>query len=254
MEFDEFKAVTAATVEVCRLHRTPAMIGCTSTYTLGAARRAAFAAEAGADAIQVALPYWMVIEDDQIAPFFKEVAGAAPGLALSIYETRRAKKALTLDQHRRVKEAVPDYLMVKSNEETLGCSEDGCRKLSEFVNVFTAEEHWAALCRAGVAGSCSSLVYWFPRYILAFGKDLEAKDWSSVERRGAELGRLTDVLLKIIDGRGIVDSAIDRMGSRVVPFLATSLRCRGPYPEANEKDVAEVRRWCEQNCPEMLRL
>lgn len=34
MEFDEFKAVTRTTVEECKRHGTPVMIGVTSTYTL----------------------------------------------------------------------------------------------------------------------------------------------------------------------------------------------------------------------------
>ena len=109
MEFDEFKAVTRATVEECHARGKPAMIGCTSTYNLGAARRAAYAAEVGADAIQVALPFWMEIGDAQIVPFFKEVVDASGGLPLSIYETMRAKKAFTLDQHRAIKDAVPSY-------------------------------------------------------------------------------------------------------------------------------------------------
>ena len=144
MEFDEFKAVTRATVEECHARGKPAMIGCTSTYNLGAARRAAYAAQCGADAIQVALPFWMEIGDAQIVPFFKEVVDASGGLPLSIYETMRAKKALTLDQHRAVKDAVPSYLMVKANEDTVGRTPDGCRVLSEYVNVFVGENEFGS--------------------------------------------------------------------------------------------------------------
>ena len=156
MEFDEFKAVTRATVEECHARGKPAMIGCTSTYNLGAARRAAYAAEVGADAIQVALPFWMEIGDAQIVPFFKEVAEASGGLPLSVYETTRAKKALTLDQHRAIKDAVPSYLVVKANGGTVGCTPEGCRALSEFVNVFVGEDKFARFGRLGAKGGCSS--------------------------------------------------------------------------------------------------
>src|SRR6185369_6892372 len=37
MELEEFKVVARATVEECHARGKPAMIGCTSTYTLGAA-------------------------------------------------------------------------------------------------------------------------------------------------------------------------------------------------------------------------
>ena len=40
MEFDEFEAIARATVDESHGRGKPAMIGCSSTYTLGAARRA----------------------------------------------------------------------------------------------------------------------------------------------------------------------------------------------------------------------
>ena len=70
-EWEEFQRIARATVEECHQRGTPAMIGCTSTSTRGAVRRAAFAAELGADAIQVALPFWMEVPDDQVLPFFR---------------------------------------------------------------------------------------------------------------------------------------------------------------------------------------
>jgi 4-hydroxy-tetrahydrodipicolinate synthase len=91
MEMDEFRAVARATAEEGHAHNKPVIIGCSSTYTLGAARRAAFAAEIGADAIQVTLPFWMEVADAQVVPFFREVSRAAGGLPLSIYETLRCK-------------------------------------------------------------------------------------------------------------------------------------------------------------------
>jgi len=63
MEFDEFKEVTRTTISPAREHGTPVMTGCSSTFTLGASRRAAFAAEARAEAIQVASPFWMEVPD-----------------------------------------------------------------------------------------------------------------------------------------------------------------------------------------------
>lgn len=253
MEFDDFKAVTRATVEVGTQHQKPVMIGVTSTYSLGAARRAAFAAETGAQAIQVALPYWMPVEDSQIVPFFREVASAAPGLALSLYETMRAKKVLTLDQHRRVKDAVPDYLMVKSITPALGCSVEGCKQLSEFVNVFAEEEQWPVLGPAGVAGCCSAKVYGFPRYVLGLWRELEAGNWAELDTRLSSLRAFATYYRTRNKGRGFTDSAIDRMVGRVQPFLGTSLRCHPPYPHVDETDVADLRRWCEQHTPELLK-
>ena len=252
MEFDEFQAVTRATIEECRSAGKPVMIGCSSTYTLGAARRAAHAAELGADAIQVALPYWMETGDDQIVPFFKAVVDASGGLPLSVYETTRAKKALTLDQHLAIKAAVPSYLVVKANCGTLGCTPEGCQALSEFLNVFVGEYEFSKLGRAGAKGSCSSIVYWNPQVILSLWQQVEQQDWASVDVTCLRLTGLVDFLHEAFGGKGFTDTAYDRLGGVAGGFLATSLSGRGPYPSATQADVETLQRWYRQHFPEML--
>lgn len=254
MEFDEFQAVARATVEECRAHGTPAMIGCSSTYTLGVIRRAEYAASIGAAAIQVALPFWMEIGAPQIVPFFAQVASAAEGLALSVYETTRAKLALTIDQHRAIHDAVPNYLMVKANAGTIGATPDGCRSLSEWVNVFVGEGLWGTLGPHGARGGCSSVVYWNPRVCLNMWQEVAAQDWEAAARSGQRIKPLFAFLSDEFGPRGFTDSAFDRLGGVAGGFLGTSLRCRGPYPFATQDDVAKLRGWYRDHLPEMLEL
>jgi dihydrodipicolinate synthase/N-acetylneuraminate lyase len=252
MELDEWQAVTRATVQECHAHGKPAMIGCTATYNLGAARRAAYAAEQGADAIQVALPFWMEIGDAQIVPFFKEVADASDGLPLSIYETMRAKKALSLAQHRAVKDAVPSYMMVKANGGTIGCTPEGCRSLSEIVNVFVGEHLFGQLGRVGAKGGCSSVVYWNPRVILNLWRQAEQQDWPAVDLTCQRLMGLFDFLGAAFGDRGFTDTADDRLGGVTSGFLKCGLRSRGPYPHATDADIETLRHWYREHFPDML--
>lgn len=254
MEFDEFKAIARATVEECRSGGKPVMIGCTSTYNLGAARRAAYAAELGADAIQVALPFWMEIGDEQVVPFFKEVAAASGGLPLSVYETTRAKKTLTIDQHRAIKQAVPSYLVVKANADTVGRTPEGCQALSELVNVFVGENEFARLGRLGVKGGCSSLIYWNPRVILSLWRQVERHDWASADATCQKINQLFDFLGKTFGPKGLTDTALDRLGGTTGGFLHCGLRSRGPYPAATPDDVNVLRTWYREHFPEMLSL
>ena len=78
LEFDEWRAIAKATVEVCRACGTPVMLGITSTYTLGAQRRSEYAVQLGADAVQLALPYWLEVKDHEVVRFFQEVTDAFP--------------------------------------------------------------------------------------------------------------------------------------------------------------------------------
>ena len=253
MEFDEFQRVARATVEECRLHNTPVMIGCTSTYSLGAMRRAAFAAEIGAQAVQVALPFWMEVADDQIVRFFSDVAKVAPGLAFSIYETTRSKKILSLDQHRRIKQAIPAYQMVKANAGTLGATPDGCAALSKFVSVFVGEHLWPDLGPIGAGGCCSAAVYWNPQIILGMWRHVERHEWNSVAATADQLRSLYAFFNEAFIPRGLTDTALDRLGAMAGGFVRPGLRSRLPYPSATSEDVRRLQQWYREHWPEMLR-
>ncbi len=252
MELDEFRQVADATVETCHAHNVPAMVGCSSTYTLGVIRRARHAAKIGADAIQVALPFWMEVADDQIVSFFRDVSESCGHLPLSIYETTRAKRVLTLEQHRAIHAAVPNYLMVKSNAKTLGAMPEGCAALSAFVNVFVGEDQWAALVPHGACGGCSSAVYWNPRVILSLWSAIRSGDAASAKTDCDRIDALFQFLHQEFGSRGFTDTAFDRLGGVASGFLKTNLTGRLPYPSATSNDVAKLRNWYQTNFSEML--
>ena len=254
MEFDEFRQVTQSMVETCHAYDRPAMVGCTSTYTGGAELRARWAAELGADAIQVALPFWMEVAEEEVVPFFRAVSRAAGGRPLSIYDTKRAKKALTLAQHQAIKEAVPNYQMVKANAGTIGTTSEGCEALSSVINVFVSEHSWAELGPLGARGCCSAMVYWNPRVVLELWAKLRDGDWDGLQANADRLTALSQFLAANFGARGFTDTAYDRMGGRASGFLKTSLRNRPPYVSATREDVDRLRHWYEEQYPEMLQL
>ena len=252
MEFDEFQAIARATVDECHSRNTPAMIGCSSTYTLGAQRRAAFAAEIGADAIQVTIPFWMEVDSRGVELFFQHVSQTAGGLPLSVYETTRCKVTLSLEQHRAIHDRLPNYLMVKSNAGTLGANPDGCQALSEIVNVFTGEGLWKTLGPYGIAGGCSSMVYWNPQVCLSLWRAVESADWDAVRQKSESVSKLFAFLREEFGSRGYTDTAFDRLGGLASGFLRTSMRSRGPYVSVSTKDVEKLRSWYAAEFPEML--
>lgn len=254
MEIDEFETITRCTIETCHACGTPVMIGCTATSTRGAVRRAAIAAALGADAIQVALPFWLELQNCEVLPFFCEVASASGGLPMSIYETTRAKKCLTIHQHREIFDEIPQYSMVKANAGTVGVTPEGCQELSSFVNVFVGEAEWARLGPYGAIGSCSAMVYWNPWVVLSAWQSLFRQDWAALQTASRKIIKLHEFLIEAFGARNFSDSADDRNAARATGFLNTSLRTRGPYASSTEDDVLLLRSWLAQNYPEMLDL
>jgi len=254
LEFEEFAAVTDATIAEAKQAGTPVMIGCTSTFTRGAIRRARYARDAGADAVQLAVPFWMALTDDEILGFYREVAAAVPGLPISLYETQRAKRALPLEVHRQLHASIPAILMVKSNENTLGATKEGCAEISALYNVFVGEHEIHDLGPCGACGSCSSLIYMNPPFVLRMFDLLYARDWEALKPMTDQLQWFFSEGLSSVFAKGCADSAIDRLLGRCLGFLNTSLHCRGPYASCTETDVAEVRAWLAQHTPELFEM
>jgi len=254
LEFEEFKAVTDATIRECRNGKNPVMIGCTATFTLGVIRRARYALEKGADAIQIALPFWMELTDDEALDFFKEVSAAVPGMPLMIYETLRAKKAISLKLHRLIHAAVPAVIGVKSNENTLGRTKKGCAELSKFYQVFVGESMWHELGPSGAISCCSSLVYQNPRIVLQVFDLLLKKQWKELKVAMDTFDHIVNEGLKPCFAAGCQDSAIDRLLGLSAGFLKTSLHCRKPYVSCTPAQLVQFRKWLKANHPEYLDL
>jgi len=254
LEFEEFCAVADATIAECHNAGAPAMIGCTAPWTAGVIRRARYAADAGADAIQVALPFWLEVPDDRVVPFFAEVSAAVPGMPMTIYETLRAKKAISVELHRQIHEAVPAVIGVKANDGTPGKTPEGCAAISQWYNVFVGEPSLSQLGPCGAVGTCSSLVYQNPRLVLRAYELLRERRWNELRRWTGRFGRMIREGLAPAFAAGLMDSALDRILGRSAGFLRTSLHCRAPYPSATPELLEAFRAWLRANDPEFLEL
>ena len=142
--------------------------------------------------------------------------------------------------------------MVKANAGTIGATPEGCRELSDFVNVFVAETRWPELGPCGAAGCCSAMVYWNPSLVLERWSQVVAGDWLAVDHLQEKTVALHQFLGTEFGARGFTDSAYDRLCGTALGILNTNLECRGPYPSAEAKDVQILQDWCRANFPEMI--
>ncbi len=254
-EFEEFCRITDATIAECKNAGVFVMIGCTSTYTGGVLRKASYAVERGADAIQIALPFWMSVPDDCVIQFFYDVSKAVGKTPVSIYcAGDRMKKNLSVALLKEINRKVPSVFHIKGINVPDEEKENACLELSKNFNIFVGEHLLSGLGRCGAAGSCSSLVYLNPFILLHMQQLLFEQNWSELDLWCEKLRLIIFEGLKTVIEKGCEDSAIDRLIGRSAGFLKTSLRCRKPYPFCTEKDLEEFRCWLGKNFPEFLNL
>lgn len=246
----EWKQVVIATIEEARAFQTPIQIGCTSLSTRDVIRRVAFAQESGANAVQVAFPFWLPLTDAQALRFLTEVTKAIPGIPLVLYNTERSRKPLTVDLLKRILDAAVPLI---------GCKGARTRKelrlfhqVAPRVKFFVGEASLARWWQDGARGSYSSLIYACPRLMVRYYKMCKqnGREAKVVERKLKRLA--TEYVLPRL-ARGMYDTAFDRTFATATGFLAGNLLfSRAPYDSATAADVQEFREWCARRFPEFL--
>lgn len=247
---EEWKQVVTATLEEAKSFGTPVQVGCTSLSTRDVIRRVAYAQEAGANAVQVAFPFWLALTNDQALRFLKEVTTAVPDIPVVIYNTGRSKKTLTADLLKRIMDAAIPIIGCKGarNEEDLRALHDTAPQVRFFVGEAELAEWW----KHGARGSYSSFVYACPRLMLRYYEMCKQND-PQVKQIERGLKRLIAEFVVPRLERGMYDTAFDRTFAAATGFLAGKLLfSRGPYDSPTPKDVEEFRDWCTRSFPEFI--
>ena len=247
---DTFKRLTHIACDQAHAIGLPVQIGCTALSTRTARLRIRVALDAGADAIQIAYPFWLELKPDEVLAFFRGIAQEAAGTPLVLYHTSRCKRKMTPDEVGRLAQEVPTFIGMKDT----GCDLDTLRALLAVVPdlaIFGGEDFFERVPAGGRGGYCS-ISGLNPRFIVRYyalcrhGQLDEARPYATAVRR-----LLDEVLLPMVTEEGLWDSAVDRV-MRVAGGHDVGLNCQGPYRRATPAHVDRVRNWCRANAPQML--
>ena len=113
LEFDEFKQLTTLLVKVAGGSGIPLAVNCGTPDTRTTLRKLEYIKEAGVNAGQFIIPYWMELTERELIQFFKDVHSVVPNLPLIHYNIPRAKRFLLGPEYARVREVMPNLVAVK---------------------------------------------------------------------------------------------------------------------------------------------
>lgn len=247
-----FRRVTELVCDAAHCLRVPVQIGCTALSTRTACQRVGVAREAGADAAQLAIPFWLTLSDEEVVSFFRSVADAADGLPLVLYQTMRAKRRIDPPLLGRLCREVPTLIGIKDTTADLATFERIRRDAPE-ISIFGADCDLIERVRCGGRGTYSSLVGLSTRGMLEYfdlcerGRFGEAARWQSVFR-----SLMREVLQPMVREEHLNDSAVDRV-QRVAGGGACGLRCAEPYRSATPHHVSRLVDWCDRHAPTLIR-
>jgi len=255
LDWDEFRHMVELFMDTVSPSGIPVQIGCCADDTRDICRQIEYACRAGADGVQVVLPYWMELTDREIIQFFQDVAAASAGTPIIHYNITRAKNYLGGADYRRILEIVPNLIGVKfafagTHFDQLQNALQMCPEISFFV----AENLLVTGMQMGVRGSYSSVACMNPQYMLKMFSLAEAHQWEEALAMQMRLVRFFRELGKVLEemGAGGIDPVCDKGMSVASGMFVGHQRTRPPYIGWSDEQVHRFRSWLEQSYPELL--
>ena len=245
-----FERVTEIACREAHAIGLPVQIGVSALSTRTVCRRVKTAKKYKADGLQVALPFWLELKDDEVRRFVKEIAGEAGKVPIVLYLTGRSKRKISPALVGELAREVPNFIGTKDTGLDVKGLKAILRKAPDLA-IFGGEDFYAKIPAGGKGGYCSVTGFNAPRIVelyelCAAGRLADAKPLADAVHRF-----LYEALVPMVKKQGLWDSAIDRI-QRVAGGGVVGLRCQSPYRSGSETDVKRVVAWCRKNTPELL--
>ena len=245
-----FEAITRIACREGHTANLPVQIGCTTLSTRTTRARIRFAVEAGADGIQIAYPFWLELQPDEVLSFFKDIAAEAGTTPIILYHTSRAKRKLSPEEIGIIAREVPTFIGMKDT----GCDVATLKAMlheAPDLSIFGGETFYDRMPHGGCGGYCS-ITGLNAAYVVEYYNLCAAGKWEQAKGHHLTIKRLLDeALLPMNRQEGLQDSAIDRI-QRVAGGFDIGLRCQAPYRSGTPAHVQRLKDWCKQNAPVLL--
>ena len=251
----EFQRMVDIVVETVAPTGIPLQVGCCADDTRDILRQIEYAFHAGADGVQIVIPYWMELTQGEILQYFRDVSAASAGLPIIHYNIPRAKNYLTGPDYRSILEVAPNLIGVKF---TFAGSHFGqlqqALRLTPELAFFVAEDLLVTAMQLGARGSYSSVVCMNPLFMQRMFDLAEARQWDAAMEMQSRLvsffSELEDLAGEL--GMGDIDPVADKGLGVASGFVAGHSRTRPPYIGWNNDQVQQVRLWLQRHYPELL--
>jgi dihydrodipicolinate synthase/N-acetylneuraminate lyase len=247
---DTFARITEIACEQAHDVGLPLQIGVSALSTRTVRQRIRVALKHRADALQVALPFWLELKDDEVKRFLREIAAEAGRTPIIVYLTGRSKRKVTPEFLGELVHATPTFIGTKDTGTDIKGLKAMLKEAPDLA-IFGGEDFYEKVPAGGKGGYCSITGFNAAKvvelyHLCAAGRLKEAKPLADALHR-----YLYEALIPLVQKEGLWDSAVDRI-QRVAGGGGVGLRCQSPYRSGTEKQLQGVIAWCRKNTPELL--
>ncbi len=249
MELDELAQLVPPFAEAASAAGLPVQVGCGWQHTKGVIDRGRVAAANGVGIIQLTLPSWIPLNDDELLRFYGAIQTALPETLLIHYNILRSGRMLTGRDYLRVLEVAPN---LAGSKHTGGST----AALSEIIDATPHLAHFAVDAdivtgaMVGSPGYYSFIANLSPGFALQMMAACDRKDWDEAAKYGVYCRRFFRSWLALCPDINS-SSALGKIATRAGICPDMPLAIKEPYISGAERHVNELRELVAREFPEL---
>ena len=207
---EEFDRINAMLADRCEAAGVPFQIGASHTSPQTTLSRIRRAARLHPGAIQVILPDWFPLNDDEIITYLTLAAEASGGIGLVLYNPPHAKRVLPPPTYEKLRRAVPALVGVKVGDGAASWYAQ-MREYAAGLSVFVPGHHMATGFLHGAAGSYSNVACLQPAGAKRWWQLMQRDPLAALEIERKITSFFTRHIIQYIAQQGYSNAACDKL-------------------------------------------
>ena len=250
LDFKDFRSLVDAFAAATEATGLPAQIGCSWHHTDGVIERARYARDRGITTVQIALPGWVTLNDDEMLGFFAAIQEALPDVNVIHYNIATSGRFLTGNDYRRILEVAPNVCGSKHTGGNIASLIDIVRATPQLRH-FVVDTQIVPGALFGAKGFYSFLANLHPALAVELWGRCERGDWKGA----AELRVRIDGLFaawRTHWGDITASPALAKIATAALTLPEMPLAVRAPYRGGDASDVSALRSLIMSDFPDLL--
>lgn len=248
----EFRTIASLLADRCHAAGMRFQIGVSHMSARISLERLRYAVDLAPGAVQVILPDWFPVTDDEAIRFLAGMSEAAAGIGLVLYAPPHAKRRLGIDELARLAHATPALVGVKVAGGDDAWYAAMRTKLAQ-LSVFVPGHLLASGVQRGAHGAYSNVACLHPGAAQRWWRQIETDLDAALELEQRLRAFMTRHIEPFIRDQGYANYACDRLLARVGGWADLGSKVRWPYRSIPDTEVPKLRAVVDRLLPEFGR-
>lgn len=249
LELEELRSLVEAFAEGVRETGLPVQVGCAWLHTDGVIERGRLARDHGIDRIQVALPAWIPLNDDEVVRFYGAIQETLPETKLIHYNIARSGRMLKGHDYKRILEVAPNLAGSKHTGGDTGALIEIIEATPGLAH-FVVDNQIVTGALFGSPGFYSFIANLSPSFALKLMRACSSGEWEAAAAMAVTCSRFFRRWLAMCPDINS-SSALAKIATRAGICPDMPLAIKAPYTSGTDRHVADLRALVENEFPEL---